>query len=107
MANETVNGNCSGSQYPEYKASFLTVTQAGNSLTIDNNGTTCAGTISGSSVKWNTSTPDGSGTLAVSFSGTVSGDGNTVSGSATWTWSNNSYSCNGTSELSAERIVVE
>lgn len=102
---ETVNGNCQGSTYPEIKTYTAIATQSGNDFTFTDtsDNTTKSGTISGSAISIKESTPSGSGTLTGDFSGAVSSDGNTFSGSGTWTWASSSYSCNGTSDVSATR----
>ena len=100
---QTINGNCQSTNYPEYKTEVAVITQSGNNLTISfsSTGLIVNGVISGSKVTWKASIPDGDGTLTMDFSGTVAAGGSSLTGSATWEWSDGSYSCSGTTEVTA------
>ncbi len=102
---ETINGDCQEENYPEIRTDTYIGIQTGNnlSITISSTGTNISGTISGNNVTWEGSIPDRSGTLAIDFSGTVSADGNTITGTGTWTWTYGSDTCSGTAEVTATK----
>jgi len=102
---ETINGNCQGSTYPEYETYTATATQSGNNVSFYNplEDYTYQGTISGNTVSLTGSRPSDGGTISINFSGTVSSDSNNVTGTATWT--DGSYTCNGTTNVIATRIL--
>ena len=104
---EITNGNCEGRSYPSEETDVVTVDQTGNelSLTFSSTGTTVDGTISGNEVTWSETIPDEGGTILINFSGTVSDDCNTITGGATWTWTDGGYTCSGTTEVTARRII--
>jgi hypothetical protein len=100
----TENGtDCEGSYSDMYN---IETSQSGNNITFTIDSHSVNGTISGNIVKWNWSFPKDGGTVTISFSGTVSSDGNTVTGRSSWRWTNASTSCSGTATLSATRISV-
>ena len=107
IADEVINGNCQGSNYPEYQTELFSVEQNDGNVTFtiigENDG--IAAIISGNTVSWQTTETDGDEVIVTSFSGTVSADKKSISGSATWTWTNNNsgYSCNGTTTILARK----
>jgi len=61
------------------------------------------GTVDGNHVQWNGEYPEEGGTTSVdNLSVTV--DGNTLSGMASWTWSDGQFSCAGTTQVSGQRV---
>ena len=103
---EVDNGNCQGSVYPHTEHYTASASQSGNNFTLTNttDNSTKSGTISGNTVTINNTYTDFDGTTSGSFSGTVSSDGNSFSGRATWTWTGSSSSCSGTTDVTATRI---
>jgi len=106
---ETQNGNCEESIYPQYETYIATVGQTGNDInmtyTSDSETHNISGTISGSNLTWEETRTDDDSTTSINFSGTVSDDGDTITGSATWTWTDDSYTCSGTTEITATRVT--
>ena len=74
------------------------VAQNGCNLTVtDGSGNTFTGSINGNSGTWSGSFPEDGGTTTInSLSLTVSADGNSFSGSSSWTWVGTNSSCSGT-----------
>lgn len=97
-AEETINGNCNGDTYPITQTEVLVVTQSGNQLTLSipsRNGQ-ISGSISGNTIKWSGTFDEDGGKLRINFTGTLKGDSK-ITGSGDWTWSDGSYTCQGTS----------
>jgi hypothetical protein len=107
IADQVTNGNCQGSNYPEYQTELFSVEQNGGNVTFtvigENDGITAI--ISGNSVSWQTTDTDGDEVMVTNFSGTISADKKSITGSATWTWTDNNtgYSCNGTTTVNARK----
>lgn len=82
------------------------VTQSGNSLSVVIRGVTYAGTICGPIVSWTGSFPDpDGGTITVtSMTLTLGGGGTTMSGQASWIWSDGVDSCTGITQLDLTRL---
>ncbi|GMR21139.1 MAG: hypothetical protein BMS9Abin36_1738 [Gammaproteobacteria bacterium] len=92
--------SCSGS------ASYsLTITQSGNTITAtDARGGSFTGTISANQLSWSGSFPDGPGTTTVSsMTATVAASCNSISGNATWSYSETGFSCTGTTTFTGTR----
>lgn len=84
----------------------LTVAQNGNSLTVtDAQANVFNGTISGNTVSWTGSYPDGSGTSTISsLSATIDASCNTLSnGTANWSYTEPGFSCSGTTTFIGTR----
>ncbi len=107
IAQEEIVGDCHGENYPIYQTDIFVISQSGNnlSITLSATGTIFNGTISDNKVNWSGTAPEGDGENEINFSGTVSSDGNTVTGTGTWTWSDSSYTCSGTAEVSAAKVT--
>ncbi len=104
-AQETVTGNCSGEAYPISQTEVFVVTQSGDAISVttpSNNGH-MSGRVSGNKITWDGVMEDGNGDLTMSFSGNVSGNGDQITGSARWTWSDGSYTCSGKTEVLAAK----
>jgi hypothetical protein len=97
-AEETINGNCRGDTYPITQTEVLVVTQSGNHLTlsIPSRNAQISGTISQNTIKWSGAFDEDGGELRINFTGALSGDSK-ITGSGDWTWSDGSYTCQGTS----------
>jgi hypothetical protein len=104
---ETINGNCPGGNYPINRIELFIILQSGNDLeiTLTSKGTDIQGTISANKLSWQATVPEGDGETEINFSGTVSADGQTVTGKASWTWSNNNSSCSGQTDISASKVT--
>jgi len=48
--------------------------------------------------------PEGNGITSLNFSGTVSANGDTLTGTSTWTWTDGNTSCSGTAQIFASKI---
>lgn len=103
---ETVTGNCSDEDYPYTSTYMAALVQTGNHLTFTSTSTraSLSGTISGKSITLVGTKPTEHGTTSINFSGTVSSDGNTITGTAIWTWTDGSYTCSGSTAVTAARV---
>ena len=80
------------------------VVQSGNTLTVTIEGEVFTGTISGSTVSWTGSYPDDGGTTTItSLELTVSSGGTSLTGTASWTFTNG-VSCSGTTQVTGTFI---
>jgi len=104
---ETITGNCPDEDYPYTNTYMAAFVQTGNHLTFTSTstGTSLSGTISGNSITLTGTRPSKGGTTSINFPGTVSSDGNTVTGTATWTWTDGSYTCSGTTVVTMARVA--
>ncbi len=102
---ETVNGNCGSTDYPYSGTLAYTVTQQNSSVTIRNNleGTVMQGTLSGYTLTFNGTTPDGDGSITISFTGQCSQDGLSFQGTGQWTYAEPGYTCNGTTQITGTK----
>ncbi len=100
MVDATACGNGNYTDYGTY-----TVTQSGSScnLTVtDATGNSFSGAINGSQVCWSGSYPTSGGTTTIrSLMLSVSGD--SLSGTASWTWTDGSTTCSGTTRTTGVR----
>ena len=105
IVNKILNGNCQGSNYPAYEMDIVKISQATNTLNIYlfSADTTINGSISGRQVTWRANTIEDGNTTSINFKGTASTDGKTITGSATWKWSNGNYTCSGTGAVNANK----
>jgi fibronectin type 3 domain-containing protein len=79
-----------------------TITQDGISVTVSYGGVARTGTMNGNVLTWSGSYPEEGGTTTVS-SLTITFSGDSASGSATWSWTDGSSACSGTTAISAQR----
>ena len=102
---EVTTGNCPGEGYPSTDHYTAECVQDGNHLTITtpSNNTSFTGTITNNFITLVGTRPAGGGTTLINFSGTVSSDSNTVTGTGTWIWSNGSASCSGNAVITMMR----
>jgi hypothetical protein len=98
-ANNAVN--CGAGEFIDGQT--LVVTQDDSVITLlTSTGNTFSGTVNGDLLEWTGNFEERGGTTTfTSLSATVSG--NSVSGNATWTWTDGTDSCNGTMEITASR----
>ncbi len=94
---------CGGSSAAFSSYALNATNQSGNSLTVTNPSGTFTGNISGSTLTWNGSYPEDGGTTTASMTATLDASCNSLSGSATWSWTNGASSCSGTSTFTATR----
>ncbi len=78
----------------------MTVTQSGNEITVLVSGLAFTGTLEGNRLRWSGSYPEDAGITTLNADVTISDDGNSLSGSASWTWTDGSFSCSGTTQVS-------
>lgn len=102
-------GNCSGDSETETETYIYSVEQTNGDLeiTVYPNEDIIQGQLNGNTVTWSGTLPTTSGNLDVNYSGTVSLSANVVNGEGDWQWYNDSYSCSGTSVISAIKVDVE
>jgi len=84
-----------------------TITQSGCTITVVPQGTNLqfSGNVNGNQMGWSGSYPEEGGTTTInSLTVTISADGNSFSGSASWTWSDGRSSCSGTTQSTGTRI---
>ena len=107
IAEEVINGDCPDGDYPEYQTELFSVEQNGNNVTFTIIGETDSimATIFGNKIAWLQTETDSTEVFINNFTGTVSGDGKTINGTATWIWSDNSTgnSCSGTTSVTARK----
>jgi len=63
------------------------------------------GTVDGNHVQWNGEYPEEGGTTSVDHL-SVTVNGSTLSGTASWSWSDGQYSCSGTTRVSGQRMTT-
>ncbi|MBN1407833.1 MAG: hypothetical protein JW956_08595 [Calditrichaceae bacterium] len=94
---------------PIVRFEIFAIVHSENVLEIEIVGTdnSFTGTISGNKINWSTDITEQDGITSISFEGTVSSDGLSISGSAGWTWVNteDSESSSGTTEVSANKLL--
>ncbi len=78
----------------------MTVTQSGNDVTVLVSGLSFTGTLEGNRLRWSGSYPDDGGITTANVDVTISDDGNSLSGSASWTFTAGSFTCSGTTQVS-------
>jgi len=103
---ENVNATaCGEGTYYQYYT--YAVTQSGCNITVVPQGTTLqfSGTVNGNQLSWSGSYPESGGTTTInSLTLTVSADGNTFTGSSSWTWrSSGGSTCSGTTQVIGTR----
>lgn len=84
-----------------------TITQNGCTITVVPQGTNLkfTGNVNGNKMGWSGSYPEEGGTTTInSLTVTISADGNSFSGSASWTWSDGRSSCSGTTQSTGTRV---
>lgn len=81
----------------------VVISQSGSELSVTSDGVTYRGSINGNNFSWSGAFDEDGGTTNVTLSGTVASNGNSLSGSSTWTWSDGTDSCSGTATFSASR----
>lgn len=93
--------NCGDSGSSSYS---VEVTQNENALTVSTPVGVFSGAINGNTVQWTGSFPEDGGTTTInSMTLTVSADGNSLSGSSNWSWTDGSESCSGTTNTTGTR----
>lgn len=93
---------CGEGQYGDVET--YTIAQNGNALTITSaSGGSYNGSINGNTLNWSGSYPEDGGVVSITLQVQVAGDGNSMSGQASWTWSGQGDSCSGTAQLTALR----
>jgi hypothetical protein len=98
---ENVNGNCE----PPYSETYqISIQQDGADLRINMpNGVFFAGLIDGTDVFWDGSYPTDGGTTTLDVAVTINEAGTSLSGRATWSWTDGSERCNGTTNISGQK----
>jgi hypothetical protein len=104
---QVITGNCSGDTYPITEIHIFTGTQQGNSLTFHDaaDGTDYTGTISGYTITLKGTVPDGIGTMIINSTCTCAADGESLTGSGTWTYQEPGYSCNGSAQVTGTKLT--
>lgn len=102
---ETVDGDCSGNDYPYSRIMIYTVTQSGNSVTMrdDLEDEEMTATLSGYTLSIDDTLPNGDGSITITGDAECSTDGRRFSGTATWTYTEPGYSCSGTRTLTGTK----
>jgi hypothetical protein len=100
---ETIgNNSCEDPQTTE--TYYINMIQDGSSVDICEEGWGCLpGELNGNSVSWEGSVPEDGGITSGQFNGTVSANGNSITGSGTYGWTDGDYSCSGVLTFSATR----
>ncbi|HEY9051351.1 MAG TPA: fibronectin type III domain-containing protein [Gammaproteobacteria bacterium] len=102
---ESGTSNCPGEE-TYYNVYTITVSQSDNTLTVSTPVGIFTGSINGDSISWTGSfAEDGGVTTITSMSLTVSSDGNSLSGTSSWSWTDGDSSCSGTNQtVNATRV---
>jgi hypothetical protein len=102
---ETVNGNCSDTDYPYTQIRIYTGTQTGNSVTFYDSleDEEMTATLNGYTLKLNGTRRNGDGTLSINGTATCAEDGRSFSGTSQWTYNEPGYSCSGTTQANATK----
>jgi hypothetical protein len=91
---------CGEGTYTNYNE--FTITQSGCNISVDAGVYgTHSGTVNGSQITYTGSYPEEGGTTTINVNLTISG--NSLNGSATWTWSDGTYSCSGSTQITGTR----
>jgi len=104
VVTENIKSSCPDD--PTYDQYPIHVTQSGNQLTVTAGGNSFSGTLSGSTVSWTGSYSQEGGTTSISaMTLTLAGDGNSLSGNDTWSWTaaTGAQKCSGTTQIAAQR----
>lgn len=82
----------------------VTAQQTGSTVVVFTQDGTFSGSVSGREVTWNSDvTGDGGWTVSI-VTLTFFEDGNSFTGSSTWTWTGGNESCSGSSTLNGSRL---
>ena len=83
----------------------VTVVQSGAQITLtDSNGNTYTGSVNGSTISWKGSFSRDGGTVTItSMTLTLSSDGDSLNGTANWTWTGSGKTCSGTTQITATK----
>ena len=101
---ETMGSNTCGEVPGSQNTYSITVTVSGNSVTVVTPAGTFTGTIDGDQLEWTGSYPDDGGTTTInSMDLTVSANGSSVSGTTSWSWTDGTESCSGTTTVNGTR----
>jgi len=83
----------------------LSVSQSGNTVNVYDGANTFQGVLDGNILRWSGSYYESGGYNTInSMALTVASDCNSLSGNVGWTWSDGSFSCSGTTAVSASRL---
>jgi len=92
--------DCDGGIYTYHYTA--TITQDDCDITVTIAGESYSGEVDGDDIEWTGSYSEGGGTTTTTISLTVSGD--SVSGTASWTWTDGFDSCSGTSTITGSKL---
>ena len=83
----------------------VTVVQSGAQITLtDSNGNSYTGSVNGSTISWKGSFSKDGGTATItSMTLTLSSDGNSLDGTANWTWTGGGKTCSGTTQITSTK----
>jgi hypothetical protein len=104
---ENVSANACGNAHTDYNT--YTITQTGcNAVVVPNTGSSAGvtfnGVVNGNQICWTGSYPANGGTETInSLILTVNSSGTSFNGTASWTWSDGSNSCSGTTQVSGTK----
>ena len=82
----------------------LLIAQNGNALTVTGGGIVFTGTLNGTEATWSGSYPEDGGTTSEQFTVTFANNNTTLSGGSTWTWTDGTDSCSGTSTITGSKL---
>jgi hypothetical protein len=105
---EKIDENCSDISVPKFATETVEVQQNNNELSINfvDRNSEVKGQISGDKISCNTSIPYNKATVSVDFNGTLQSDLISLKGNASWNLSANGYSCKGTVEITAMKLLT-
>lgn len=104
--NWSVNATIDGTQCgdPIITANFtIRISQTGNALAVTVDGDDFNGTLNGTQGTWSGSYPDTGGTTTETYTVTFAGNNTTMTGGSTWSWSDGTTTCPGTSTLTGSK----
>ena len=97
---DNVSASACGSSYTDVHT--VTLSQNGCSITASGGGNSLNGCINGSTINWSGSYPEDGGITTIT-SVTLTASGNSVSGNASWSWTDGSFSCSGTTSINGSK----
>jgi len=93
---------CSGDS--GYRYIYPGISQSGNTLNVTIGSDTFTGTISGTAVSWTGSYYDSGGVTTETLRATVDNTCNSINGTTSWTWTDGTGSCSGSTSFSGNRL---
>jgi len=102
VAETGLTENC-GDGLSNVNYSITVISYSGGTITVSTPVGNQSGTYSGSNISYSGSYPEDGGTTTASASLTINSGYDELTGTSSWTWSDGSFTCNGTTSIVATR----